>query len=175
MDTVNQSILTLCHTNSMDVQDCFTCWQCGVFYFGGVKDKSAGNCTLLCKVAAWVAANWDYSSPEMHCTMWICPLYHKPDFLSCNNDSESTSIGNKISFGQRDQEFQISFIFRSHLMSLQIGPRRPADNHYNPHKLGEQPIVPEQNQNVVKEWVFLTQNCTLRLIALFSSFGLPPF
>lgn len=59
-------------------------------------------------------------------------------------------------------------------MSLQIGPGRPVDNHYNPHKLGEQPIVPKQNQNFVKERVFLTQNCTLRLTAVFSSFGVPP-
>lgn len=60
-------------------------------------------------------------------------------------------------------------------MSLQIGPGRPADNYYNPQELGEQPTVPKQNQNVVKERVFLTQNYTLRLIGLFSSFGLPPF
>lgn len=60
-------------------------------------------------------------------------------------------------------------------MSLHIGPGRPADNHYNPQELGEQPTVPKQNQNVVKERVFLTQKCTLRLTGLFSSFGFPLF
>lgn len=147
----------------------------GAHYFGGVKDKSAGNCTFLCKVAAWVATSWEYSSPKLHCPMWNCPLYHKSHLLSCNNHSQSTCIGKKISFGQRDQEFQIFFIFKSHLTNLQIGPGRPGDNHYNPQKLWEQPTVPKQNQNVVKERVFLTQNCTLRLIGLFSFFGLPRF
>lgn len=60
-------------------------------------------------------------------------------------------------------------------MSLQIGRGRPGDNHYNPQELGEQPTVSKQNQNIVKERMFLTQNCTLRLIGLFSFFGLPPF
>lgn len=55
-------------------------------------------------------------------------------------------------------------------MSLQIGPGRPDDNHYNPHEIGEQPTVPKKNQNVVKERIishselYPQADCSLQLL-----------
>lgn len=57
----------------------------------------------------------------------------------------------KKSVGQRDRGFQIFFVFKTQLMSLQIGPGRPAD--YNPQELGRiaqcAKIKPERSEGVL--------------------------